>query len=220
MKNLIIFGSGQIAELAHYYFTKDTEYNVVAFCLDEKYINEDIYCGLPVIDFESIQETYSPHENDIFIAIGYSEINDLRKRKYHEAKEKGYDIARYISSQATIFDNVTIGENAFILENNVIQPFVKIGDNVTLWSGNHIGHHSIIKDHNFIASHVVISGGVTIHPSCFIGVNATLRNDISIGEKTVIGAGAIIMQDSDDNSVFIADKTSPKKITSDKLKKI
>ena len=41
---LIIFGAGDIAELAMYYFTKDSNYEVVAFCVDEEYKNKDQFC--------------------------------------------------------------------------------------------------------------------------------------------------------------------------------
>jgi len=220
MKKLVIFGAGDIAELAHFYFTNDSEYEIVAFTVDAQYREGDHYKGKPLVDFKTIESRYSPNEHEIFIALSYSGLNDLRKDKYMAAKAKGYQLASYISSQASVFHHDNIGDNVFLLEDNTIQPFVKIGNNVTLWSGNHIGHHSVIEDHNFISSQVVVSGGVTIKQSSFIGVNATLRDHITIGSKNVIGAGSIIMTDTDDSAVYIADKTMPKKITSDKLKSI
>ena len=122
-----------------------------------------------------------------------------------------------ISSKASIFTN-KIGENCFILEDNTIQPYVEIGNNVTLWSGNHIGHHSIIRDHCFITSHVVVSGGVEIGENTFIGVNATLRDHIKIGKSNVIGAGALIL--SKDNKVFMAKATKPSRVPSNRLRGI
>lgn len=113
-----------------------------------------------------------------------------------------------------------IGENCFILEDNTIQPFVTIGNNVTLWSGNHIGHHSVISDHCFIASHVVVSGGVEIGERSFIGVNATLRDHIKIGECCVIGAGAIILADAEAEGVYVGQGTERAKIPSSRLRKI
>jgi UDP-3-O-[3-hydroxymyristoyl] glucosamine N-acyltransferase len=98
---------------------------------------------------------------------------------------------------------MAVGRNCFILEDNTIQPFVKIGDNVTLWSGNHIGHDTIIEDHCFITSHVVISGFVHVHPYCFIGVNASLRHAINIAPRTLIGAGAVIMKSTVEDGVYI-----------------
>jgi UDP-3-O-[3-hydroxymyristoyl] glucosamine N-acyltransferase len=105
-----------------------------------------------------------------------------------------------------------------VLEDNTIQPFVTIGDNVVLWSGNHIGHHSTIGNHVFISSHVVVSGGVRIGDYCFVGVNATFRDHISVGQRTVIGAGALIMKNTPDDSVFIEPATPRSEIQSESLR--
>ncbi|MDA9603281.1 acetyltransferase [bacterium] len=218
-KQLLVFGSGQIAELALYYFNNDSEYTVSAFTVDRAYIDDEEFCGLPVIPFEEIQDQYPPTEYEMFIALSYAEINQIRKDKYLTAKLKGYKLASYISSKATILNEYDIGENCFILENNTIQPFTSIGNNVTLWSGNHIGHHSIISDHVFIASHVVISGGVKVGSQSFLGVNATLRDNISIGEGSIIGAGALINGDVESHQV-VKGNPSNTIFSSEKMKKI
>jgi sugar O-acyltransferase (sialic acid O-acetyltransferase NeuD family) len=221
MKNpLVIFGSGDIAELAHYYFSTDSDYEVIGFSVDSDYLKDDSFCGLPVVPFENIELKYNPTEVHFFAALSYSKLNLLRKEKYLIAKMKGYKIANYISSRATILNAGKIGENCFILEDNTIQPFVRIGNNVTLWSGNHIGHHSVIGDHTFIASHVVVSGRVNIGEQCFIGVNATLRDHISIGSKSVIGAGTLILRDCEEESLYIGIATKKAEISSSKLKSI
>ena len=218
--NLVIFGGGDMAELAYYYFRNDSEYNVVALTLDAEFIQNETEFGLPVVPFESVQEIYPPEENVFFVALSYSKINKLRKDKYLAAKSKGYEIASYVSSRATIMNDGDIGENCFILEDNTIQPFVSIGDNVTLWSGNHIGHHSSIGAHSFIASHIVVSGGVTVGQQCFIGVNATLRDHIEIGDRSVIGAGALILESTEPDSLYVGARTAAKQRKSSTLKKI
>jgi UDP-3-O-[3-hydroxymyristoyl] glucosamine N-acyltransferase len=81
------------------------------------------------------------------------------------------------------------GENCFILEDNTVQPFVTIGNNVTLWSGNHIGHDSCIEDDCFITRMSLVSGHVRVGAGSFLGVNATLRNSISIAPESLIAAG-------------------------------
>jgi len=220
MKNIVIFGAGDIAELAHYYFSRDSEYTVVAFTVDAEFIQDEFFCGLPVVPFEEVTTHYPPQEHDCFVALSYSGINQLRKDKYLAARAMGYRMASYISSCATVLNDRKIGENCFILEDNTIQPFVSIGNNVTLWSGNHIGHHSIIKDHSFIASHVVVSGGVEIGEQCFIGVNATFRDHIKIGEKCVIGAGTLLLTDAEPEGVYIGPKTERAKVPSTRLKRI
>jgi sugar O-acyltransferase (sialic acid O-acetyltransferase NeuD family) len=221
MKNpLVIFGVAEQAQLAHFYFSKESDYEVVAFTVDDTYITTKEFCGLPVIAFEQIMEVYPPNTHSFFLALGYSKLNQVRKDKYLAAKALGYRIASFISPHATILNEGQIGDNCFILEDNTIQPFVTIGDNVTLWSGNHIGHHSTIKDHCFIASHVVISGGVEIGEQCFIGVNATLRDHIKIGERCVIGAGTLLLADTDPEGVYIGTATVRSKVPSTRLRGI
>ncbi len=219
-KNLVIFGTGDIAQLAHYYFSTDSEYEVVAFTVNADYFTEKTFCGLPVVAFEEITSHYAPQEFDIFVALSYSKLNLVRKEKYLAAKTLGYKLASFISSRANVLNEGHIGENCFIFEDNTIQPFVTIGNNVTLWSGNHIGHHSSIKDHCFIASHVVVSGGVEIGEQCFIGVNATLRDHIKIGEKCVIGAGSLLLSDAEPEGVYMGAATERSKVPSTRLKGI
>lgn len=219
-KKIVIFGAGDIAQLAHYYFSTDSEYEVIAFTVDTDYMKETEFCGLPVVSFQDVEQKYPPNEFSIFVALSYSKLNAIRKEKYLEAKKLGYEIVSYISSKATILNDGKIGENCFILEDNTIQPFVTIGDNVVLWSGNHIGHHSIIKDHVFIASHVVISGGVEIDEQCFIGVNATLRDHLKIGARCVIGAGTTLLADAEPEGVYIGSATERSRVPSSRLRGI
>lgn len=219
MKSLIIFGAGDIAQLAYYYFTNDTDYEVIAFTVDAEYINKIKFCGCPVVPFEEVVNRYPPDRHKMFIALSYSNLNQIRKEKYLNIKSLGYRFASYISSHATVLNDFRIGENCFILEDNTIQPFVTIGNNVTLWSGNHIGHHSTIHDHCFLASHIVVSGGVEIGEACFIGVNATLRDHIKIGDRCVIGAGTLILADVDLEGVYIGQATERSGVPSSRLKK-
>ena len=51
---LVIFGSGDIAQLAHFYFSTDSEYEIVAFAVDSAYRTTTTFFGLPVIEFEEI----------------------------------------------------------------------------------------------------------------------------------------------------------------------
>lgn len=219
-KPLVVFGSGDIAQLAHYYFTRDTTRQLVAFTVDQAYITAPEFCGLPVVPFEELAERYPPAEYDLFIALSYAKLNAVRKEKYLAAKAMGYHLASYVSSHATVLNDGRIGENCFILEDNTIQPFVTIGHNVTLWSGNHIGHHSTIQDHCFLASHIVVSGGVVVEEQCFIGVNVTLRDHVTIGARSILGAGTLILGDTAPESVYVGTRSVASERKSSEQKKI
>ena len=219
-KKLVIFGSADIAELAYFYFRTDSAYEVVAFTVDAAFLTESVFCGLPVVSFEEVAALYPPESYDMFVALSYSKLNAIRKEIYLAAKALGYTLTSYISSHATVLNEGRIGENCFILEDNTIQPFVIIGNNVTLWSGNHIGHHSTIHDHTFIASHVVVSGGVHIGEQCFFGVNVTLRDHITIGDMCVVGAGTMLLADAEREGVYIGTATDRSTLPSTRLRRI
>jgi sugar O-acyltransferase (sialic acid O-acetyltransferase NeuD family) len=200
MKKLIIYGTGLVAEVADFYFRHDTDYEVAAFTNAAEFITEKQFGGRPLVPFEGLEGTHAPGEYDIFIALGYNKTNQVRQARYLEAKAKGYTCATYISPRATYY-GTPVGDNCFILEDNTIQPFVTIGDDVTLWSGNHIGHHSTVRSHCFISSHVVVSGNCDIGENCFLGVNATLRDNIKLGRFTVVASGATVMKDCEERTL-------------------
>ena len=202
MGEIVIFGTGLLADVAYFYLTKDSSHKVVAFTADKEFITKEKFHGLPLVSFQDIEKQYPPNRYNMLIAIGYNKLNKLRAIKYFEAKAKGYKLISYVSSKSVLWDDTEIGDNCFILENQTIQPYVKIGNNVTIWSGNHIGHHSVIMEHCFIASHVVISGSVRIEPYCFIGVNATIVDSIKIARDCIIGAGALIVRDTKQGCVY------------------
>ena len=207
-ENIIIFGTGDIAQIANYYFEIDSNYQVVAFTVDKAYCNETSYEGKPLVAFEELATLYPPSAYKLFIALSYAQMNKLREKKYHEAKAKGYELVSYVSSKCTNLTQFKHGDNCFIFEDNTIQPFVKIGSNNVFWSGNHIGHHSTVEDHNFISSHVVISGHCHIEPYCFLGVNATLHNNVRIATENIIGAGAIISKSTQPKEVYLPAKST------------
>lgn len=219
MKKVVIFGAGDIAQLAHYYLTKDSKHPVAGFTVDRAYLKSPSFCGLPVVPFDEVGKRFPSNKFNMFVAISYADVNKLRAAKYREAKQKGYELISYVSSKATVW-NSEIGDNCFIFEDNTLQPFSKIGNNVTLWSGNHIGHHSEIGDHCFITSHVVVSGGVKVGPYSFIGVNSTLRDHVTIGAECVIGAGSLVLKDTDQGGIYTGSPAKKQEKPSKELKRI
>ncbi|ACT93991.1 acetyltransferase [Dyadobacter fermentans] len=202
MAKIIVFGVLDTAELAHYYLTHDSEHEVVAFTVNRQYIEHDNFHGLPVVAFEDVETLFPPSEYKFFAPMTGRNMNRNREAIYNHAKAKGYEFISYISSRATLFNN-EIGENCFILEDNTIQPFTTIGNNVVLWSGNHIGHHGQIKDHVFFTSHVVLSGHCVVESYSFFGVNATIRDYTTIAQGTLVGMASAITKETEEWGVYV-----------------
>jgi sugar O-acyltransferase (sialic acid O-acetyltransferase NeuD family) len=213
-RKLVLIGDSAFAEVAYEYFTHDSRYEVVAFAVERAYLNRTGLFGLPVIPLEELSARYAPADHWFYAAVVYTQLNRLRARLYHTAKQMGYAAASYVSPRAFVWRNVELGDHCFVFENNVLQPFVKVGDNVVLWSGNHIGHHSTIGDHCFVSSHVVVSGFCDLGPSCFVGVNATFGNNVTVGADCLVGAGAVVIKNIAADTLVKGNPSDPAKTVS------
>lgn len=210
---LVLVGAGESAQIACEYFEHDSDYDVVAFSVERDYLVQPVLAGRPVVALETLEAQYPPADVDVFVAIPSSQLNRLRTRLYQDVKRRGYRLATYVSSRAFVWRNAEVGENSFIFEGNVIQPFVRIGNNCILWSGNHIGHRTVVHDNVFIASHAVISGYCEIGEGSFIGVNSTFNDHVKVAPDNVIGSGALVTRDTEPGRIYVG---SPARAVPDK----
>ena len=217
-KDLIIVGTGLFPEVAKSYFNELSDHNVIGFACHQEYKSSEEIFGLPLYAIEKLKNLFKPSEIDIFVAMGYKNMNKVRQRVFEEIYNLGFSCTNFIHPDIKIWNSTKLGNNVFIFENNVIQPFTSIGSNTILWSGNHIGHHSTIGENCFISSHVVISGSCKIGNNVFIGVNATLHDSLIIGDECLIGAGSVITKNTEAKQSFFPASTKPFIKNSDQLK--
>lgn len=206
-KELIIFGINKFAELIKYYIEESSNIKVAAFTVDREYITKKNLCGLNVIPFEDLDKIYSRETTLILPAIGYRNMNNIRKKVFSAIKEKGYKMTSYIHPTANIANNSVIGIGNIILENSLVQPFVNIGDGNIIWSNVNISHHSSVGNFNYFAPGVSLSGEIKIGDNCFLGNGCIAKNGIQISDYTLIGAAAYVSQDTLEYSVIVPYKS-------------
>lgn len=210
MPDLVIFGTGELARLAHVYFDGDSEYDVVAFSADEDVVGTQTeYRGLPLIPFAVLPRQFPPDATELFVAIGYRSVNRGRARVFERALAADYRLASYVSSRAIVSPAASIGRNCFLFEGVIVQPFVSIGDDTIVWSAALVAHDTFVGSHCFLAPMASVSGNVTIGDYCFIGNNATVRDGVRLGEATVVGAGAVAKWDTEPGAILRASGTPP-----------
>jgi len=219
-KKVVIFGTGEFAEIIHLYLSESKEFDVVGFTVHKEFLTSNKFLNLPVIPFETVSDVFPTSDFHMFVALGYTDNNKKREEIFNQVKNKDYTCISYIHPSNIISKNFKFGENCFIFENNIIQPYVELGDNVIVWSNNIISHHTLIKDNCFIVSNVGIAGHVTLGKNCFLGISSTVRNGISIGDECVIGAGAVILENVNNNEVYVSTGTVKLDISSNDLKKL
>ena len=82
INKVVIFGTGDIAEEVYNYLSFDSDYDVVAFVIDKKFIKKKSFMGKPIVAFDNVKKKYPPKSFNMFIAIGYTDFNQLRFKKY------------------------------------------------------------------------------------------------------------------------------------------
>ncbi len=170
--------------------------------VDREFLVNDQAFGLPVFPLDEIRTRFNPDEVYFHVAVPYTDMNLLRSKRFETLRGMGYQPASYVSPHAYVDPTSSLGEHVFIFENNVVQPFVQIGNGVVLWSGNHIGHHSRIEDWAFVSSHVVVSGHCVVGKRTFLGVNATLGNNVSVGNENWILPNTLLLSDTSDGQMW------------------
>ncbi len=217
MREIVIFGAKEVAEIAHYYFINDAALRVAAFTVDAKYLDQSSFKNLPVVPFEEVEKLFPPSKYDMFVAIGFQKVNQVRAAKVLAAEAKGYRLVNYVSSRASVWPGLTVGPNTLIMERTIIQPSVEIGRDVIIWAASKIGFHARIGDHCWITC-AVIGTDVSVGDCSFVGINATIGPHVSVGKSCVIGAGALILKDTKDFEVYKGDASAPSRVPSTRLR--
>lgn len=213
-KGLLIFGTGKIAEVVAYYAVHECGLSVVAFIVDDAFKTSDQFLGRPVVASSRAIAQFPADQYDMFVAVGYHNLNKLREMKLNEMMALGYNIISIVPPHANVPTNVTYGKNCFIMPPAVIHPCVTLGDNVFVWSGAMIGHHTKVGANVWLTSSCNIGGNVTIGKNTFLAVNATIGHSVEVGAECFLGANVLVTKKLDDQSVVIEESTKPFRLNS------
>jgi sugar O-acyltransferase (sialic acid O-acetyltransferase NeuD family) len=220
MKKIVIFGNSPAAIQSHYDFTYDSDYEVVAFTVDQHDINEKELLGLPVVPFDEVESIYPPADFNMFVAIYFNRVNQVRIKRYEQVKAKGYKPASYVSSKAIVWPGLVVGDNCMICDGANVRPFTKIGNNTFIMPGAVVGHDAVVRDHCYLAIHAVLLAGAKVESCCVIGANATILNGVTVARECVISAGAVINSDTKAKGVYTVNQPTLQPLPSDKMANI
>ena len=200
-KKVVIYGIGRFAEYAGFSFDNDSTYEVAGYSIESSLMEAEkaFNPGTDFIPYEDLEQHKSPEEHELFLAVGN---NLIRERLFTAGRRKGYLFASYVSSKASFWPNLKYGENCFIGEGSVIQPFVEVGNNNILFS-TRLGHHCKIGHHTLLSA-CLLGGNVKVGDLSFIGLHSSIKENTSIGVRNIIGMGAVITSDTEDNSIYTA----------------
>lgn len=191
---VLIYGNGAVARLVYSFVRRERD--VLGFTVDDALMDgQTAFCGRPLHPFSDIERRVPPSSCTMLVAVGYRDMNRLRLRKYAEAKEKGYSFTSYMHAGLLPHDDVSIGENAIVLDQTSIHPGCAIGACVFISSNVNLGHDCVVGAGAWINSGVSLGGGCKIGEGVFFGVNACAAHGMTIGDHALIGANALAAAD-------------------------
>ncbi|MEN9061871.1 acetyltransferase [Ponticoccus litoralis] len=218
-QDIVIFGTGNMAQVAAVYIRAHSHLNIVGYTIDHEYRKEDTFDGLPLVSWNDLENLFPPDQVKLLGPLTYQRMNTIRRDRYLEGKSRGYSFASFIHPDCHIYTD-KIGDNCLILERNIIQPFSSIGNNVIIWSGNHIGHHAQVGDHVFIASQVGIGGSAVIGNECHLAGQVGVAHGLTLGPRCAVLNGLTLSRSLPEGSVISADLPSIRPFDSSRLYKI
>ena len=212
MRNLIIFGDTPFAERLFRYISIEAKDKVIAFTQEKSYISRKEIQGIPVVPFEEIDEHFN-EDFEIIIGIGYTQMNQLKKKIYKMCKEKKYKVGTYISSNAIVYSS-EFGEGCFIAPGSIVGPGCKLGVCNYLESSVVLSHDNSLGNFNFLSTNVVLGEFSKIINNCFVGLHSTIRDDICITSYSLIGSSTNVLKSIEvENCVYVG---NPAKLLQDK----
>ena len=138
MSKVIIFGLDHMAELAYFYLTKESDEEVVAFCVYEKDLpKEEEFIDKPIISFEKVEEIFPIKDYKFFAPMSSEKMNTEREGVYNAIKNKGYKMISFISNKSIVYTD-DVGDNCFIQAG--------LAANCTVGENSYLGTNSTIRD--------------------------------------------------------------------------
>lgn len=203
-EDIVIYGNGAIARILHSIARRTTA--IKGFTVDDHCIPEghDRFCGLPIVPFSRLEETFNPKRCKLILAVGFLEMNELRARKYDEAKARGYSFASYVHESVFIHDDVVIGESCIVLDHVSIHPGSTIGRGTFISSNVNVGHDCNLAPYNWINSGVAIAGGCNIGAGCFFGPNSCTAHGVTLGDRTFVAPNTLVSRSTGNDEVYVS----------------
>ena len=213
---VVVVGGRRFARRMYVYLTRDAGRDVAAFAVPRESLEETEILGRPVVALEDLEQRYSPHEHEACVAVGYVGTNRVRAKLCEELEGRGYALASYRSSRATVWGELS-ARHTLVLDDAVIGPFARVGQDVIV-NGANVNHDAVVEDHCFIGTGATVGGEARVGAYSFVGLNATIRNEVTIAPRCVIGAGAVIKRDTAEGEVYSAASAEPIRLKSWELR--
>lgn len=201
-KKRFIVGATDLAQLLLANLRETGAPAVEAFAVDSQFRTSSTFMGLPLLDLQSLPQELPPEEYACHVCLGYSRMNEPRRKMYERLGGMGYSILGFQHPLARVLAERQGVGNLFFA-NVLVDYFTVIGSGNIFYPGSSLAHHSSMGDFNFAAVNACIAGHTRLGDNNFIGANATVINGLTLADHCLVGAGACLDGDLPANAVYV-----------------
>ena len=137
---------------------------------------------------------------DFFVAIGNGAV---RRKIQTMLEENGASIATLIHPNATVAQDVKIGQGTAVMAGAVINPGAVIGCGNIVNTCASVDHDCRVGDYLHIAVGARICGTVTLEDDSWIGAGAVIIQNLSVCAGCMIGAGAVVVKSITEKGTYM-----------------
>ncbi len=206
MKKVVVFGTGDFADIIVDLVESALGREVAGYVLDDEYYSAPEYNGKPVVPLSKAVMSFNPEQHSAVIGIIGKDMYRSRERVFNAIDEMGYELENIIHPSA-IITSKDMGRGNIIFEGCVLAYAAKLGDGNIMWPLSALNHHGKAGSFNNFAPGAATAGGAVIGNHCFLGVNSAVNNRITIADYTLAGAGVYIAKSTEEYGVYVPERS-------------
>lgn len=149
------------------------------------------------IDGYEVIHKLDDSQYDLIIGIG---DNATREKISNKTDRR---LVTLIHPDASIGENVQIGEGSVVMARAVINSGTRIGKGAIINTCASIDHDNRIADYVHVSVNAHTAGTVSIGERTFLGMSSSVINNIDICEDVLVGAGAVVTDDIKESGTYI-----------------
>ena len=180
VKPLVFLGTGDFSDVVRGF----TEREVVGYAVNRDYLKEKSYQGLPVVEIETLEDSFLPSDVDLVLAFSARRMADRKAEVFENLVARGYSFANIIHPSAVVEGE--LGKGNILGPLTVVEKHCRLGSGQYAWHGAILSHHNA-GDFNTLGPRATLAGYAAMGSHCF-GRWGGLENRVALRGLCVCGS--------------------------------
>lgn len=200
-QKLLIIGAGSVGKFIAYNIENFTQsFEIIGFLDDDITKHNQIIAGFPVLGSVEKLNDFSGKEIALVLGIAFPKV---KKDLFEKYLYLSFDFPSFISKNAWISNEVSVGKGSIIYPGVSINYETSIADFVVINMNCAIGHNCSVGKFSSFSPGVNLGGNTTIGNFVEMGIGAATIQGISIADNAKIGGQAMVVKNISEGKTVV-----------------